>query len=249
MAKQRIVKRYTNRKLYDTEQSRYVTLEDIARLVREGEDVRVVDNEAGEDLTAVTLAQIILEEEKRKTNLVSVAFLRKLIHSGEAAVQDIGDAASRSIEVLGELTEKATGRVRDVARDGGRAIDDLFGLPQRQLEELRVATQRSVNRLRQSPAVQREVDRIEKSLHAIEGMLANLKAEAEDEQRAREDQTAGAGATGATGATVEPQKQPAAASRPEAEEAIVEAQPKAEAASGNDTTKDSQADSDLERSA
>jgi polyhydroxyalkanoate synthesis repressor PhaR len=181
MSKQRIIKRYTNRKLYDTDQSRYVTLEDIAKLVREGEDVRVIDNEAGEDLTAITFAQIILEEEKRKTNLVSVPFLRKLIRSGESAVQDIGDAATRSIERLGELTEKASGRVRDVAREGSRAIDDLFSLPQRQVEELREATQRAVDRLRESSTVQREVDRIEKSLRAVEDMLANLKAEAQQE--------------------------------------------------------------------
>lgn len=236
MADQRIIKRYTNRKLYDTEQSRYVTLEDIARLVREGEDVRVVDNEAGEDLTAITLAQIILEEEKRKTNLVSVAFLRKLIRSGEAAVQDIGDAATRSIEVLGELTEKATGRVRDVARDGGRAIDDLFSLPQRQLEELRDATQRSVDRLRQSPAVQREVDRIEKSLHAIEGMLANLKAEAEEEKQARANDAAGASES------VDP-------ARASAEEAEVVSEPVAAQEPSGEAERQDEQETDLERSA
>jgi polyhydroxyalkanoate synthesis repressor PhaR len=84
MSEKRIIKRYTNRKLYDKQESRYVTLEEIARLVRRGEDLKVVDNETDEDLTAVTLAQIILEEEKRKTHLLSVPFLRKLIRSGEA---------------------------------------------------------------------------------------------------------------------------------------------------------------------
>jgi polyhydroxyalkanoate synthesis repressor PhaR len=86
MSEKRIIKRYTNRKLYDKQESRYVTLEEIARLVRRGEDLKVVDNETDDDLTAVTLAQIILEEEKRKTHLLSVPFLRKLIRSGEATV-------------------------------------------------------------------------------------------------------------------------------------------------------------------
>lgn len=184
MSKQRIIKRYTNRKLYDTDQSRYVTLEDIAKLVREGEDVRVIDNEAGEDLTAITFAQIILEEEKRKTNLVSVPFLRKLIRSGESAVQDFGDVATRGMERIGELTEKAGGRVLDVAREGTRAIDDLVAMPQRQLEELRDVTRGAVDRLKGSSTVQREVDRIEKSLKAIEDMLATLKAESESEEAA-----------------------------------------------------------------
>ena len=57
----RLVKRYSNRKLYDTTESRYVTLDEIARWVRAGEDVKITENENGEDLTAVTFAQIILE--------------------------------------------------------------------------------------------------------------------------------------------------------------------------------------------
>lgn len=61
----RVIKRYVNRKLYDTRESRYVTLQEIAVIVREGEDVKVIDNATKEDLTNVTLAQIIYEEEKR----------------------------------------------------------------------------------------------------------------------------------------------------------------------------------------
>ena len=63
----RLIKRYGNRKLYDVEASRYVTLDAIRALVQGGEDVRVVDNDSGEDLTRLTLAQIIYEAEK-KTN-------------------------------------------------------------------------------------------------------------------------------------------------------------------------------------
>ena len=65
MAETRIVKRYANRKLYDTQRSRYVTLEQIAEMIRSGEDVKIVDNNSKEDLTSITLAQIILEQEKR----------------------------------------------------------------------------------------------------------------------------------------------------------------------------------------
>src|SRR5690606_16138901 len=63
----RLIKRYGNRKLYDVEASRYVTLDGIRALVQAGEDVRVVDNDTGEDLTRLTFAQIIYEAEK-KTN-------------------------------------------------------------------------------------------------------------------------------------------------------------------------------------
>ena len=69
----RTIKRYANRKLYDTTQSCYVTLDEISELVKDGEDVHIVDNATSEDLTAVTLAQILLEEEKRKKRTLPLA--------------------------------------------------------------------------------------------------------------------------------------------------------------------------------
>jgi polyhydroxyalkanoate synthesis repressor PhaR len=80
----RIVKRYSNRKLYDTVESRYVTLPQIAVLVRNGEDVRIIDNNTKEDLTSVTLAQILYEEERKQSRALPLAALKDLIHtSGE----------------------------------------------------------------------------------------------------------------------------------------------------------------------
>jgi len=76
-----IIKRYPNRKLYDTSRSCYVTLEDIAEMVRGGEDVHVVDNKTGEDLTAVTFAQVIFEIEKKEKK-TSLVVLKQLIQSG-----------------------------------------------------------------------------------------------------------------------------------------------------------------------
>ena len=60
----RIIKRYSNRKLYDTEDKRYITLEQIQQLVKDGQDIKVVENQTGEDLTTVTLSQLLLEQEK-----------------------------------------------------------------------------------------------------------------------------------------------------------------------------------------
>lgn len=200
MGTERVIKRYTNRKLYDTDQSRYVTLDDIARLIRENEEVRVIDNESQEDLTAITFAQIILEEEKRKTNLVSVPFLRKLIHSGEAAVQDLSDSAKRALDQLGDLP----GKVREVVEEGGRAIDEaidesrgfideLLGLPQKRLESLRDVARKQVDRIRQSPSLQREIERLEKSIHSIEQMLTRLRDSEESEAAAADKEMAAEG--------------------------------------------------------
>ncbi len=68
-----LIKRYPNRKLYDTEAKRYVTLENITEMIQKGEEVQVVDYESGEDLTNLTLTQIILEQEKKaRPNLCRV---------------------------------------------------------------------------------------------------------------------------------------------------------------------------------
>lgn len=92
MTTARTIKRYANRKLYDTRDSRYVTLDHIAAMVRAGDDVRVVDNTTRADLTTATLAQIIFEEEK-KTPRLSVAGLRKIIQGGMPAAAPAAPAA------------------------------------------------------------------------------------------------------------------------------------------------------------
>src|SRR5436853_7859699 len=109
MAETRIVKRYANRKLYDTQRSRYVTLEQIADMIRSGEDVKIVDNNSKEDLTSVTLAQIIFEEEKKRKSFLPLSAMRNIIQT--------------SGESLQELASQAGARVRQVFRRGGDSPD------------------------------------------------------------------------------------------------------------------------------
>jgi polyhydroxyalkanoate synthesis repressor PhaR len=77
----RVIGRYSNRKLYDTRDSRYVTLNQLAGLIRQDEDISVVDRTSGHDITAATLAQIIFEEEKAAPKL-PVAGLLAIIRRG-----------------------------------------------------------------------------------------------------------------------------------------------------------------------
>ncbi len=77
-----IIKRYPNRKLYDTDTKRYVTLNDIAKMIRAGEEVVVVDHASDEDLTAVTLSQIIFEQEKQQGGFLPKAVLTNLVRAG-----------------------------------------------------------------------------------------------------------------------------------------------------------------------
>jgi polyhydroxyalkanoate synthesis repressor PhaR len=79
-----VIKRYSNRKLYDTQESRYVTLEEIEEMIRAGKEMSVVDAATGEDLTSVTLTQIILENERSHRTALPAAFLHQLVKYGEA---------------------------------------------------------------------------------------------------------------------------------------------------------------------
>jgi polyhydroxyalkanoate synthesis repressor PhaR len=82
----RIIKRYENRKLYDTEDRRYVSLDDIADLVRKGVDVQVMDNTTGDDITTQTLTQVIFEEGKKGRNPLSKDVLHDVIRFGNTII-------------------------------------------------------------------------------------------------------------------------------------------------------------------
>jgi len=90
-----VIKRYSNRKLYDTQESRYVTLEEIEEMIRGGREISVVDAASGEDLTSVTLTQIILENERTRRATLPSAFLHQLIKHGESW-QDFVQKSMRS---------------------------------------------------------------------------------------------------------------------------------------------------------
>ena len=84
----KIIKRYQNRKLYDTQDSCYVTLEDICDMIKQGDDVQIIDNSTKEDLTSVTLAQIILEEEKKQKGLLPLNAFKQIIQSGGEVIKE-----------------------------------------------------------------------------------------------------------------------------------------------------------------
>src|SRR5262249_15077497 len=97
MAESRVIKRYANRKLYDTQRSRYVTLDQIAEMIRGGEDVKIVDNNSKEDLTTVTLAQIIFEEEKKQKSFLPLNAMRNIIQSGGERIEELVSQAQKRV--------------------------------------------------------------------------------------------------------------------------------------------------------
>ncbi|MFC1654215.1 polyhydroxyalkanoate synthesis regulator DNA-binding domain-containing protein [Myxococcota bacterium] len=140
--KARIIKRYTNRKLYDTEESRYVTLEEIAGLVKAGEEVQIVDNRTGKDLTEVTLAQILYEEQKKQTTRMPLNLLKEIIRTRGATISDFLQRAVTQPVV--SLKEEAERKVDEIVRrsettmeEKTRQVRDFFTNTQKVLDDMR----------------------------------------------------------------------------------------------------------------
>ncbi|MGB8331914.1 MAG: polyhydroxyalkanoate synthesis regulator DNA-binding domain-containing protein [Polyangiales bacterium] len=130
----RVIKRYANRKLYDTRDSKYVTLDRIAEYVRNGEEVRVLDNRSQVDLTKVTLAQIIYEEQKSgNATAWSVQSLRGFIQQGRQKLLSslkegpVGKLVGRAEEFGVEVYSAADDRVRSVLESAAAHVRQLQG--------------------------------------------------------------------------------------------------------------------------
>jgi polyhydroxyalkanoate synthesis repressor PhaR len=124
----KIVKRYSNRKLYDTERSKYVTLDEIAKMIKAGEEVTIIDNESKEDLTSVTLTQIIFEEEKRESRM-PLSMLRNLIQTGGETLQGFFD---RSVKApVAEIKDTAQKSVEELRQAATRSVTEWTGTARR----------------------------------------------------------------------------------------------------------------------
>ena len=165
----RIIKRYANRKLYDTEHSRYVTLDQISEMIRNGDDVKIVDNKTKEDLTTVTLAQIIFEEEKKQRSFLPLGAMRNIIQSGGEWFAE----AQRRVQSILPGKKKEDGTPEDpveepIVETGDQAADEAAA-KKRSLAALREWVDQSKSRLDEW---QKQVDH--KVRGAIEGIQHSI---------------------------------------------------------------------------
>ena len=131
-----LIKKYANRKLYDTRTSRYITLDQIAQLVRAGDEIKVVDRDNGGDLTQVTLSQIVLSEEKRGP--------ARIVDAGGEMLHDRGQA-------LLDYVRKTLNVPADLRTEVGRRREGLETMAddaiERALRRLRIPTRRDIDRI------------------------------------------------------------------------------------------------------
>lgn len=124
----RLIKRYGSRKLYDTEESRYVSLEELAGWIRHGQEIRVIDNKTQDDVTPQTLTQIISEEGRRGNSMLPNELLHDIIRMGEQAVTSSVEHLSTSVDRLVQASIDRIGPVR-------RAREEM-SLLRKRLEDL-----------------------------------------------------------------------------------------------------------------
>jgi polyhydroxyalkanoate synthesis repressor PhaR len=209
MSEPRIIKRYANRKLYDTQHSRYVTLDQISEMIRNGDEVKIVDNKSKEDLTSVTLAQIIFEEEKKQRSFLPLTAMRNIIQNGG---EWIAEAQRRVTSILpykahdgidGEPTAEGTDETEIAEHEtyGGtpRKREELAAL--RQIREWVTQSQKALDdwqkrvdgRIRHavetiSPfaGLQKDVKHLADRIAELEGKLTDIADQERDENAARE---------------------------------------------------------------
>ncbi len=178
-----LIKRYSNRKLYDSEAGQYVTLEDIAGFIRRGEEVSVVDHASGRDLTSLTLMQVLFQEEKKIGELLPEVVLTRLIRTGGETMDSIRSRILAAFDPEGQLEEEIRRRVDGLvlhgelaADEAGRWIDKLLNYPSRwdvthRPETLQVDADTSAEESAELQALAEQVEHLEKELARLKENL------------------------------------------------------------------------------
>jgi polyhydroxyalkanoate synthesis repressor PhaR len=175
----RMIKRYGNRKLYDTHQSRYVTLEEISQMIRQGQDIKVIDNKTQEDLTNVTFTQIMLEQEKSKRNLLPRSLLRNLIEQSGGSLSEWLQKGRESFATMKTEAEEQLTRLLEkgieTREEGASLLKEWMMGPQKSIDLLQKKIDERIRFLffhlsgledleRQIQELEQKADRLEKRL-------------------------------------------------------------------------------------
>jgi len=180
----RLIRRYDNRKLYDTRERRYVVLGELARMVGQGEDVRVEDQRTGEDLTAVVMAQVILEGVKERTTRIPGQVLARLIRLGfgsprrRAKWTEPAPAAAQVRQEAERIVAGLLSRGRLTLDEGLALRQEIAGAVQRLVAEAQRGLEAGVQRLLDGTGgeVHPSLDGLRERLLSLETHLADPSA-------------------------------------------------------------------------
>ena len=194
MSKPRLIKRYANRKLYDTKASSYITLDDIAEILEAGEDVQIIDNKTKEDLTRVTLAQILVERSRDGKLGDSMSSLRGLIrNTGEHLTRKISDPVTSIRSSVGESVNRLIRTGEERAAETRGQIQSWIAQNTLAIEELQAFIDERVKTITHwfdtLTEVCRELERLTQRIENLEARLAKYETQPEPTAESRSHET------------------------------------------------------------
>ena len=171
------IKRYPNRKLYDTGESRYITLDEIGEYLREGGEVRVVDSRSGEDITSLTLAQVLLGAEKKSRPGVPMQRLLTLLQTGgdffqrtiASPVTAIKDEAEKTVARL--IHAEPPEELRDFVLNTHKAYEDIQHRVDERLQTVLATVRHMAPILKEVDLLREEVRQLNERIHYLETHL------------------------------------------------------------------------------
>ena len=177
-----IIKRYPNRKLYDTAEKQYITLDQISDLIREGVDIHVVDYASGEDLTAVTLTQIIFEQEKKQSGFLPRPLLTGLVKAGGETLDSVRRTLTKPLELLAHVDDEIERRLDILVEQGSLSLEQAGMLKDQLIEagrpksESNLHLDRTLKQLLSEHAIptRRDYDRLTAQLDALTRRIEEL---------------------------------------------------------------------------
>ena len=183
-----LIKRYANRKLYNTDTSRYITLKGIAELIDDGEKVRVIDNETGEDITNVALSQILVDSERSNSDVSGSLLSQILGRGGDALYEALRKSVDDASENFGDFQERfrrfvGTTESGDGQRSGEhRSLSDWIAYASPDFDQMIQKSMERVFKLLDLPrrsdieALNRNLERVADAVETLEKVYERREA-------------------------------------------------------------------------
>ncbi|MFL7837936.1 MAG: polyhydroxyalkanoate synthesis regulator DNA-binding domain-containing protein [Candidatus Promineifilaceae bacterium] len=182
------IKRYPNRKLYDTEAKRYITLDGIAELIREGEEVTIIDHKTNEDLTAVTLTQIIFEQEKKQSGFLPKSVLTGLVRTGGDTVNTLRRGLFAPLGLVKQVDSEIEQRLQILISKGELAREEGLRLRGKLLSFSHQSDEENENKEEdaplnpQEPPTREEIDHLNQQIKTLTKQIDILLQQAAGEE-------------------------------------------------------------------
>jgi polyhydroxyalkanoate synthesis repressor PhaR len=186
-----VIKRYPNRKLYDTEAKRYITLNEIAALIRAGDEVVVTDHATDEDLTALVLTQIIFEQEKAQRGFLPKPVLTNLVRAGGDTLTTLRRALSLPLDLWHHVDEEIDRRVQmliskgELAREEGQKLREKLLSPMFAPAEQAATPDLESLLTKHGVPTREELERLHAQIDALSAKLDSLMSQDADDAPAQ----------------------------------------------------------------